>query len=295
MCHPTNAHTEFESCLEKVIYIFIKMLSLPLELKLIIVNFTHRNRCGETFKSLMFTCTDICAVILGDDFDKKVDKMTNHFATLFFMFPDKPWDAKVVAKAYEVPNKPLDLKASSHFMAVSRMKTAAEKEKYFLDLYHGGDKDMLFFVALFTPDVRKFIETCLDTIRPLVMWGLACNDNMTIDILCDYKNIGWQWFPLSSNKAFTAEMVRSTSDLPWDMPSVYRNIYTMSDIVTEKSANKDFCINNNITIYDILAIGDHDMWPPQHVSCRRDITWRVVRDNPDYPWDFSMLFTSITH
>jgi hypothetical protein len=144
---------------------------------------------------------------------------------------------------------------------------------------------------------------------------LSRNKNITWEFVKKHLDKPWNWVSISQNSNITWEIIKNTRILPrnvcagpcdrsvtdntspWATIGVSSNPNITWDIVI---ANPEFpweieslSYNPNITWKNVrddnLLHGKRD-WNYSFVSFNtKDLTWKDVIDNPDFPWDFSGL------
>lgn len=110
--------------------------------------------------------------------------------------------------------------------------------------------------------------------NPQIKWSyrhISANPNITWDIVCANPHIPWDYQILSLNKNITPEIVAANPDKPWNMDSFRRNNYHTWDYIRTHISNPS-------------------SFPLSMVIARNpNITWKIIKDNPDFPWDWSTM------
>lgn len=162
----------------------------------------------------------------------------------------------------------------------------------------------------------------LDIVRenPRENWlydSLSCNPNITLDIVQANPNIKWSYFMLSANPnikwettqaypneewssfAFstnpnlTWDIVLDNLDEPWCIYDLYANP-SLKECPSHKNSTEP--IYQKWLYYNSIATGQVDLKSANlapdeygYLSCIPNITWNVILNNLDKPWNFNYL------
>ena len=120
---------------------------------------------------------------------------------------------------------------------------------------------------------------------------IVCNDNITIEHIERHNDIPWDFMLLSKNKSIPLDFIEKNIDEEWSWEDLSSNKNLTVDFI-KKYSHKPFnwkiiSAHECIKWEDII---DNDLpWDRQGVSLNPNITWQIVKTNPDYKWCFKML------
>lgn len=149
--------------------------------------------------------------------------------------------------------------------------------------------------------------------NPQIPWdyrGLSMNKNITWEIIRINSDKPWDYFYVSKNPNITWEIACKNVNYPWDYPNLISgkimkingiavtntphasntsSISFLRDIISFERITENKYNNNTLQLEfePINLIGreaDCD-----NVSADPTLTWDVVYDNPNFPWNFSLL------
>ena len=93
---------------------------------------------------------------------------------------------------------------------------------------------------------------------------MACNPNITWEIIQANLDKPWDWNWISDNPNITWEIIQQNPDKPWDWSMISQN--------------------PNIT-WEIIQQNPDKSWNWDWMACNPNITWEFIQANPDKPWD----------
>jgi hypothetical protein len=139
---------------------------------------------------------------------------------------------------------------------------------------------------------------------------LSINPNMTWDIICAHE-LPWDFDRLSGNPNITWEIIKNNPQINWNYKHFRMNVNLTDEIVKNNPGIKlvdRVMINThflntcpwyvkvteltwemlNNPIYNLSI--DNIFWNRSYcIYLNPNTTWDVIKDNPDKPWDYSVL------
>lgn len=230
---------------------------------------------GRAIAHCLQTCWLFNGILSAPEFESLIDKHMNHLLKLISLFPNKPWNIKYIQmnpnitreifERYhsdnigaifidEQGNLQLNLKGpyllkNPHVNNIKSMRIYDPRGNWFAD--HKS-----ISTDLWNMSGEELVELIRDPIiSQIVKWNMC--------VLCRHKNI-------------TLELMEQNPDINWAMCCL--------------------CINRNVSCYDVInnkevIIGRRKikLGTNNYASMNPNITWRIVKNNQDYKWDWGQL------
>jgi hypothetical protein len=111
----------------------------------------------------------------------------------------------------------------------------------------------------------------------------------------------WNWDLLSSSKNITWDIIKDNPDKPWNLISLNYNPNITWDIIKDNPDSTFnlikilravwYCIvsSSALSANNIFKQLNWIEWDWNALSSNTDITWDIVKNNPDKPWNFRVL------
>jgi hypothetical protein len=122
---------------------------------------------------------------------------------------------------------------------------------------------------------------------------LSCHPNMTWDIIQAHRELPWHTKLLSANPNITWDIIKSNPEIDWDFDNFTRNPNLTAEIITNNPMKhqyykrKLYSISTIITSCKNTPHNDKNAW--NKMSSNPNLTWGVVENNLDKPWNYSRL------
>jgi hypothetical protein len=132
-------------------------------------------------------------------------------------------------------------------------------------------------------------------------WNLGLNPNITWDYVLENIDRKWEFSCLSENPTITIEVIKNHPKYDWHIGGFLRNPNATMDIIKSNHdldwpelCTKQFAYwNPKATwkdIRDVLTIGDLSLW---NINMCKSVTPEIVKTNPDIPWNpYSLGYNS---
>lgn len=158
------------------------------------------------------------------------------------------------------------------------------------------------------------------------LWNLellSSNSNVTFEIIKTNPNINWDPYGVSRNKNITLDIILRNLDFPWNIeglflnknitindifkyPGIFKADYDITYNLVKKGLTVDLLVKNfNSPIFrnkhnwkrlskylnmnDIFAHLSEYPWDYDSFNYNLTLTWKIVYDNPNIPWDFKKM------
>ena len=142
-------------------------------------------------------------------------------------------------------------------------------------------------------DVQNHVDLpwCIDM--------MSGNPNITWDIIKKNPNINWDYKFFSMNVNFTNEILQNNPDVQFDRFHIFNTHYIQScpwyysidltwEMLNQYKIQDCIYLSPNLT-WEIVRDNQDRPWDYSKLSLNQNITWEIVRDNQDRPWDYSKL------
>lgn len=142
--------------------------------------------------------------------------------------------------------------------------------------------------------------------NPDIEWNyymLSMNPNITWKHVCETPNECWNYNTLSLNRNITWEIIRDNPDKDWAWHNVTRNPNITIEIIKEnpdkkwhyelfvKNPNMTFKIHKSGYLQSMSPMLQNlDVWYISYLSSHENITWEIIRDNPNENWSKMGLY-----
>jgi len=143
----------------------------------------------------------------------------------------------------------------------------------------------------------EWIEGKKDMTKDDWGYGLSSNPRLTIDCVIRNPNAAWCWLDVSRNPGITIDDIIDNIELPWVWQGViYNPNMTWNDIVRLNTAHPQFmeCAERIISssgfiTIDIVKENPDFPWDWLHLTANGVMTIDIIHANPQLPWDMNML------
>lgn len=131
-----------------------------------------------------------------------------------------------------------------------------------------------------------------------IAYDIELNPNVTWEIVISRPDIRWNYVNLSKNPNITQDIVESNPEIGWCYKSLCGNPSITWDIITKynlepKTKTTLFCENINMTTDMINSIvNSTELCDESQYYClsgHPNLTWDIVKSNPNKPWVYSQL------
>ena len=140
-------------------------------------------------------------------------------------------------------------------------------------------------ISINIDDVLENIE------QPWDWWALSINTNMTWDIIQAHKTLPWREQSLSANPSITWDIIKDNHNVDWNHDNFIRNPHFTLEIVNNNpSIFREFLYMNRV--YNIEDTPNYDRHGWSEISS--NVTWDIVKDNPNKPWNYYYLSQNVT-
>jgi len=198
------------------------------------------------------------------------------------MYPGKLWDYESIACN---PNTTREY-ILDHYLAAGSLNME-------IDLY----QRLMAFISMnrniTAEDILKYPDLAWDTVHLLKYANITPDEVFTL-LELGIRGFGgctreMALYDYSSNSLLTREMIRTYGEWVWDWEFITaRPWITVEHILANEQRQRGlvgFARNPNLTMNVVLR--NHVIYEQsQDVSMNPGITWEIITDYPDYPWDW---------
>jgi hypothetical protein len=145
----------------------------------------------------------------------------------------------------------------------------------------------------------------LDIVIEFNLWheNFSVNPNVTMEIVTENPNFGWDYDVMSSNPNLTWKFITECEIEKWNWYEISKHKNITWQIIFENPKmpwdNYGLSMNPNIELKTFISkeYSDFTKNTVVNISNCKDLTWRVVRDHPDnhdaYRWNWDILSRNI--
>lgn len=239
----------------------------------------------------------------------------NNFMTIEFveMHPEFPWNHKILLSNIGIAHHGYDAHRDWHWNwdeLIDQWSSSdiipplsAIKDNPYRN-WSGIDQNAFTLDQL--EEIRDSID--IDTGELSYRSDINFNDVMNRDLPWEYDYLGanlnidpiyviqnphlpWNWYLFSDRSDITPELIKSYPDIPWDMEGL--SLYNWDSVVdagechhiSHDSISRSKCVSWDM----VNSTMNNIRWNWKILSFNRMIRWQDIADNPDHPWDWSVI------
>lgn len=224
---------------------------------------------GSDWKSFIFTCK------MFADFNNtsKVDRFSNHLATLVRMFPDANWNWLTMCTNPWMCDSIIEQIANFGSIELRKETTIGELDGYNIQILTiNNNKTVIDFTNVSIDLIRKYHPK-------KKLYGLSRTASW--QVIHNNLDLRWMWDQVSVNPNITWDIISSHPELTWDYLEMIGNPNITIDIILDNF--KKFLSN----VRGMLDEGYEEAMLWSNISEKLHLTYEVLK--MDLPWNYNSM------